>query len=64
MNDQQDAIAASVSSLDLADQLLHRLTNRLAGMRDVDFPHDFTKRPQIEPEGRDSRCGTFAGMDH
>lgn len=42
MNNQQDTVATTVSILDLADQLLHRLRNRLAGMSDVYLPHDFT----------------------
>lgn len=64
MNDQQDSIAPAASSFDLADQLLHRLRNRLARMGDVDLPHDFTKRPWVEPGDRESRRGPFAGIDH
>ena len=39
MDDQQDRVPAALSSPDLANELLDRLRDRLAGMRDVDLPH-------------------------
>jgi hypothetical protein len=71
MNNEQDAVAAAVSILDLDHQLLHRVRNGLTGMSDVYLTHGLTltglrsrDQPRVGSGDGDSRCGANAGIDH
>jgi hypothetical protein len=53
VNNQQDGFPAAASARDLGLQLLHRLRNSLARMRDVYLSHGLTYKACVTSPGAD-----------
>ncbi|MHB8613481.1 MAG: hypothetical protein ACYDAL_13785 [Candidatus Dormibacteraceae bacterium] len=63
MNNQQDSFPAAATILDLGPQLLQRLRNSLARMRDVYLSHCFNHKACVTRLGADENLGFSISLD-